>query len=143
MKILHVIRDLSPLTGGPVAALQGLRAKQRQSGHEVSIVSTDFGLSPTVTRVEDVELYSCTFGPWRFAPKLQGLLSKKLAWCDVVHIHMLWEYPTLLAAAMARRMGKPFLLRPCGMLDPWSLRQHWFRKRLYLFLFAKTLFSPP
>jgi glycosyltransferase involved in cell wall biosynthesis len=144
MKILHVIRDLSPPTGGPVTALHGLSAHQRRSGHEVSIVSTDFGLSPTVMRADKhIELCSCTFGPWRFAPTLKGVLSKKLAWCDVVHIHMVWEYPTLLAAAMARRMGKPFLLRPCGMLDRWSMRQHWLRKRLYLFFFAKTLFSSP
>jgi len=144
MKILHVIRDLSPHTGGPVTALRGLSAHQRQSGHEVSIVSTDFGLSPAALRVDEhIELCSCTFGPWRFSPKLRGVLSKKLAWCDVVHIHMVWEYPTLLAAAMARRMRKPFLLRPCGMFDPWSLRQHSLRKRVYLFFFAKTLLSPP
>lgn len=143
MKILHVIRDLSPETGGPVAAIHGLSAMQRQNGDEVSIVSTDYGLSANDRQEEGVEICTCTYDKWRYAPTMAEILNHKLAWCDVVHIHTLWEYPTLLAVRLARKMSKPFLLRPCGMLDGWSMSQSRLKKRLYLRLFGKTLFAPP
>src|SRR5262249_48936832 len=51
---------------------------------------------------------------------------------DVVHIHALWEEVQHRAARTAWQRGKPYLIRPCGMLDPWSLAQGRLRKALYL-----------
>jgi glycosyltransferase involved in cell wall biosynthesis len=45
---------------------------------------------------------------------------------------MVWDYPVWAAARTAIRHGKPFILRPCGQLDPWSLSQKRLKKRLYL-----------
>lgn len=138
-----MIRDLSPETGGPVAAIHGLSAAQRQLGHDVRVVATDFGLPEGAELLAGYEVVACTRAAWRYAPALAELLSERIAWCDVVHIHTIWEYPSLLAARLARRAGKPFLMRPCGMLDAWSMTQGSLKKRLYLGLFGRTLFSPP
>ncbi|HLL87741.1 MAG TPA: glycosyltransferase, partial [Tepidisphaeraceae bacterium] len=37
-----------------------------------------------------------------------------------------------VAAMTARRSGVPYVFRPCGMLDPWSLSQNRWVKRLFL-----------
>ena len=146
MKILHVLSDLSPRTGGPVTAIKALVQKQIQRSHEVVIVSTDYGLE---TAAVDSGLEAgylicpCTFGPWRYSHQMREVLATWVAWCDVLHVHTLWEYPTLAAIRMAREMAKPFLLRPCGMLDHWSMSQSRWKKRVYLALFRKTLFAPP
>jgi glycosyltransferase involved in cell wall biosynthesis len=145
MRILHVIRDLTPATGGPVSAIKSLVDAQLKQGHEVVVVSTDYGLLPTDANILGPRyvICHCILGPWRYSPALAGALSIWVPWCDVMHVHMLWEYPTLVALRMARKMGKPFLLRPCGMLDVWSIAQRRLKKRLYLALFARTLFAPP
>ena len=74
-------------------------------------------------------------------PHLYGVLERKIAWSDVVHIHMVWEYPTLLAARLTKKLNKPYLLRPCGMLDAWSMSQSRLKKMVYLRMFSKSLFD--
>ena len=141
MKILHVIRDLSPETGGPVTAIRGLSAMQRQLGHDVCIVSTDYRCGDKHKDTGREILCRCTIDMWRYAPTMKKKLSEWVQWCDVVHIHMVWEYPALLATRLARKYGKPTIFRPCGMLDEWSLRQGWLKKFLYLKLFSNSLFQ--
>lgn len=40
---------------------------------------------------------------------------------DLLHLHGLWTYPSLLVASHGRMTGKPYLVSPHGMLDPWAL----------------------
>ena len=51
-----------------------------------------------------------------------------------MHIHALWEEIQHRAARVARELGMPYVITPHGMLDPWSLRQSKWKKRLYLAL---------
>jgi glycosyltransferase involved in cell wall biosynthesis len=45
---------------------------------------------------------------------------------DIVHAHGLWMYPSIAA----RRSGKPCIISPHGMLDPWALALSRWKKRL-------------
>ena len=141
MKILHIIRDVSPETGGPVSAIRGLSHAQIQRGDEVRIVTTDYGLVDNYTPSEYEFVYACSLEAWRYAPSLGKALKKHMQWADVVHIHTVWEYPTLVAARVARTLHKTFLLRPCGMLDSWSMSQSALKKKCYLRLFSGVLYS--
>jgi glycosyltransferase involved in cell wall biosynthesis len=142
MKVLHVIRDLSPETGGPVSAIRGLTTAQRQLGHDVRVVSTDYGyVGGGHDDTDIVILCRCTVDSWRYAPSMKKKLTEWIQWCDVVHIHTIWEHPTLLATRLAWKFSKPYLLRPCGMLDSWSLSQSRLKKGLYLKLFSSSLFQ--
>ena len=50
MRILHVIGDLAPQSGGPAkAGFEMARAVARR-GHEVAIYATDFGQPPELPR---------------------------------------------------------------------------------------------
>lgn len=52
-----------------------------------------------------------------FAPGLVGaLLTAKL---DCLHLHGIWMYPSRAGARWAQATGKPYLISPHGMLDPW------------------------
>jgi len=133
MKILHVIRDLAPSTGGPVSALKVLASAQADTGNEVTVAATDYGLEtvPDI-RGADVRVYPCTSAAWRFSAAMGKGLSEQIERADIVHIHTLWEYPTWAAARISRTLKRPYILRPCGMLDEWSMTQRGLKKKLYL-----------
>jgi glycosyltransferase involved in cell wall biosynthesis len=39
---------------------------------------------------------------------------------DIVHVHALFSFPSMVAAVIARREGIPYVLRPLGTLSNWS-----------------------
>jgi glycosyltransferase involved in cell wall biosynthesis len=57
-------------------------------------------------------------------------LDQAIARCDLVHIHGLWTLPGWAAARRARRAGVPVVISPRGMLDPGSMAQRSWRKRI-------------
>jgi len=140
MRILHVIRDLSTATGGPVTAVQGLASAEAAAGHKVALLATDYGL-PDELFIEGVELkiFPCTLAGWRYSRELAEALPEVVRTSDIVHIHTIWEHPAWVAARVCRKLGKPYILRPCGMLDSWSLSQSAWRKWLYLRLLAGSV----
>jgi glycosyltransferase involved in cell wall biosynthesis len=53
---------------------------------------------------------------------------------DVFHLHGVWDPLIRAVGALAVKCGKPFVLTPHGMLDPWALAQKTWKKRLALML---------
>src|SRR5688572_23118397 len=140
MRVLHVISNLDARGGGPAVALAGLAAAQVAAGLDVSIVAT-FRAGDDVTVADTlrgagatVNMVGPASGPLARHPDLVPALEKAVASADVVHVHALWEEVQHQAARVARRQRKPYIIRPCGMLDPWSLSQSRLKKRLYMVL---------
>jgi poly(glycerol-phosphate) alpha-glucosyltransferase len=59
-----------------------------------------------------------------YAPALtRELCNAKL---DLLHLHGIWMYPSRAATLWARATGRPYLISPHGMLDPWiTWRSRW------------------
>ncbi|MCP5389677.1 MAG: glycosyltransferase [Novosphingobium sp.] len=70
------------------------------------------------------------WGGARFAcaPGLSQALRD--AQTDLVHLHGVWQFPSLVAARWARETGKPCLISPHGMLEPWILARGRWKKAL-------------
>ena len=49
---------------------------------------------------------------------------------DIVHTHGLWRYPSIAAKNYSRKTGKPHLVSPHGMLDPWALGNSRWKKKI-------------
>ena len=63
-----------------------------------------------------------------YAPGLlPALLSAGL---DLVHLHGIWMYPSRAASTWAARTGKPYLISPHGMLDPWIVSRGKLKKAI-------------
>jgi glycosyltransferase involved in cell wall biosynthesis len=58
---------------------------------------------------------------------------------DVVHVHAVFSHSSVAAGSAARRAGVPYIVRPLGTLDPWSVKRKNRRKRLLLGLGARAL----
>src|ERR1022692_2597613 len=138
MRVLHVISGLDPRDGGPSAALVGLVEAQASCGLETLVAATyrpgeDLSLAERLRKsVVDVRL----IGPCRTALRwnecIKPAMLAMIECVDIVHIHGLWEEIQHQAARSARRLGKPYLVRPCGMLDQWCLAQKWLKKWIYM-----------
>lgn len=74
--------------------------------------------------------YADVIGPRHIglAPKLGKLLNS--AELDLLHLHGIWRYPSYAAAEWSQRNGKPCLISPHGMLDPWVTRRGRWQKTL-------------
>lgn len=75
-------------------------------------------------------------GPRRLAyvPALRKALLSDLP--DLVHQHGLWRYLSVAVSAFRARTGRPTVISPRGMLDPWALQNGGWKKRI-----ARTLYQ--
>jgi glycosyltransferase involved in cell wall biosynthesis len=140
LKALHVIPAVAQRYGGPSQAVfEMCRAIQRQ-GTDVLIATTDADGSGSL----DVEMgkpidyqgvrtiffhrqWSKRFG---YSLPLAQWLNNNVEAFDVAHIHAVFSHPCFAAARACRKRGVPYIVRPLGSLDPWSMGQKPLRKRL-------------
>jgi poly(glycerol-phosphate) alpha-glucosyltransferase len=57
---------------------------------------------------------------------------------DLVYSVGLWKYPSLAVLRWARRTGRPYLVAPHGMLDPWALRNSGAKKKIAAWVFQNA-----
>lgn len=122
MKILHVISGISRSSGGPSRSSQGLVAAECRAGVDAWIYPFD-GAEPWIEGVR------------KYKPKGAELSAADLAQFDIVHIHGIWSPRLHNVAKMCRAAKVPYIIAPRGMLEPWSLKQKWLKKRIARFLY--------
>ncbi len=142
MKVLHVIAGVAPRYGGPSVAVHAMAREAAALGAEVTVVTTDADgagrlpvpLDRPVERdgVEYRYFPRSLPGEWKFSWPLTRWLFESVGHYDAVHVHALFSYTTIPACRAAARRGVPYVLRPLGTLDPWSLGQGGGKKRPYL-----------
>jgi glycosyltransferase involved in cell wall biosynthesis len=129
MRILHVYALLDPAQGGPPIVVENLTREQIKLGHDVRVaaeVVCGFDSVPTQTlpRHAVIDLFR--------RPRADDV--SLATWADVVHLHGMWEPMLPCVARAARTVGRPYVISPHGMLDPWSLAQKRWKKKLALSL---------
>lgn len=60
---------------------------------------------------------------------------------DVLHLHALWMYPSLLARRWGTRRNRPYLVTPNGMLEPWALANSRWKKRIAASIYEKGMLA--
>ncbi len=132
-------------TGGVVAALGHLAIGQKLAGLDVTVAATYHRdeTHPLVGQLAEHGIASTLIGPTldrrlKWHPSISRVLTPLIAGADILHIHALWEEIEHQASRIAARLGKPTVISPHGMLDPWSLRQSQRLKRLYYALRLET-----
>ena len=68
---------------------------------------------------------------FQYSPELSPWLHMHLREYDGLHVHAIFSHFPTRTMQLARRSGVPYLARPLGQLDPWSLTQSAWKKRLY------------
>ena len=135
--------------GGPIRSVRGLTAATAACGHEVHVYTTNvdgpgvcdepIGAPVDLDGVKVWYFPAASLGRRVFrSPELGRALDETIATFDVVHIHYVWVWTTIAAAAAARRHGVPYVLAPRGMLVADLIRRRsWLAKRAWLTLFDR------
>jgi glycosyltransferase involved in cell wall biosynthesis len=66
----------------------------------------------------------------KYSGPLAAWLDAHVSEFDVVHVHGVFSHACLAGGRACRRHGVPYVVRPLGSLDPWSLRRRRLGKRL-------------
>ncbi|NEW07155.1 glycosyltransferase [Paenibacillus sp. SYP-B3998] len=138
MKILHVLPHLATRYGGPVKAGIEMASSLVRLGHEVSIFTTnidgpgnlDVPLDAPVFK-NGVEIrYFPVQQPrfWHTSLALARALKKEIPKYDIVHIHSLYLFHSLVTGHYCRKFNVPYIVRPHGTLDPFMYKRHRLRK---------------
>ena len=153
MKILHAISDLNPAGGGPQVIALSLAAGQAGLGHEVTLATTLDeagakwleGRRKAVPGLDRVKIQNVGISGGKAAVLLGRAtspeLDKMIAAHEAVHLHSVWDPIVRVAGDSARRQGKPYFILLNGMLDPWSLSQSKWKKKLAMALGYRRLFN--
>jgi glycosyltransferase involved in cell wall biosynthesis len=72
-----------------------------------------------------------------YSPQLKrAVLSTEL---DVLHLHGIWNYTSLVALKWKQKFQRPFVVSPHGMLDSWALAHSGWKKKIALSLFQREV----
>ena len=129
MKILHVIGNLSPRFGGPVAVCLRFARELVAQGHKVTIFTTNLDYprgirsvsvgEPVIEQGVEIRYFPVQFRPLVFSHQMGRVLWMEVRQFDLVHIHGLYRFPQTFAAWCARQKRVPYIIRPHGSLDPY------------------------
>jgi glycosyltransferase involved in cell wall biosynthesis len=137
MRILHVIPSIVSRQGGPTYALKAMTKELIRIGHDCTVVTTDFDLDAEASYGFEPEVVVHVF---KSLDQKQYPLSFTLAWWmfqnvqkyDLVHVHSFFTSTALAGSVFAALSNVPYIIRPLGTLDPWSLEQKSTKKKAYL-----------
>ncbi|MEG4105767.1 hormogonium polysaccharide biosynthesis glycosyltransferase HpsP [Microcoleus sp. S13_C5] len=150
MRILQIIPSISLVYGGPSQMVLGLSGALAAKNIDVTIITTDsngdLGQLPLDVPLNQpiqqngyqIIYFRCY--PWRrykFSLSLLQWLNENTQQFDLAHIHALFSPVTTLAATIARYHKLPYIMRPCGMLDPADLQKKKRLKQIYAMLLER------
>lgn len=129
MKVALTITGLARKSGGPSRAVVQLAESLTRRGQRVTLVTKATSDIMEIPDAVDVLFYRYTPDECRECFRSS----------DVIHDNGLWELGNFRAARLAMKYRKSLVISPHGMLEPWALSYHRYRKRVAWFLYQKSL----
>ena len=125
MRLLRVIRQTNPESGGPIEGLLRSSEALIRLGHEVEIVSLESadeaasrGFSFQVTGL------GRGIGKYGYNSKLSSWIKENARRFDAVVLHGLWNYSSVGAWLGLRNQSIPYFIFVHGMMDPWFQKRY-------------------
>ena len=135
MRVLHVIPSVAEQSGGPATAIVPMCRALMKQGIEVVLATTDAGLQQH--EANEHKGVPAMFFPvqlgesFKYSRPLAAWLTANIRNFDLAHIHAVFNHSSVAAARVCRGAGIPYVIRPLGTLDPWSMTQKALRKRVF------------
>jgi glycosyltransferase involved in cell wall biosynthesis len=133
---LHVINSLSPENGGTSVSVPGLVLATAATGRYRNTILQADGCYQGNALGPDSTALSTSFSVLQIVSNLTvgGDIDALVRCADVVQIHGLWQRHSVTTGLLARRHRKPLVISAHGMLEPWALRNKYWKKWPYSLL---------
>ena len=124
VRVVHSVGSLAEASGGPSRVIPALAAAVSRAGGDVTLIAGDDG-RPAVRR-DDVTTRLVPVPGWRsYGETIAGSLGG-----GILHDHGIWSAANRAATGAARATGRPYVINPHGMLEPWAMAHHRLRKQV-------------
>lgn len=144
MRVLHVIPSVAERSGGPATAIAPMCRALQQHGVEVLLITTDAGMHDAIKH-GDYKGVPAIFFPsqlgesFKYSRPLTSWLNSHIHEFELAHIHAVFNHSSIAAAHICRKAGVPYVVRPLGTLEPWSMTQKSIRKRVFWQVAGKAM----
>lgn len=131
MRWLMVVSSLDASDGGPPRAVLGLSSALARAGHDVCIVTHDHqdvihdettgGAQADGVRIVWVPRRRAT--RFQLSPRLLAAARREARRADVVTCHGFYQFTCVAALLASRAAGRPLMLQPHGVFEPYQERE--------------------
>jgi glycosyltransferase involved in cell wall biosynthesis len=120
MRLLRVIRQTNPESGGPIEGLLRSSEALIRHGHEVEVVSLE-SADEAASRGFPFHVTGLGrgIGKYGYNPRLTPWIKENARRFDAVVLHGLWNYSSVGAWRGLRNQSTPYFIFVHGMMDPW------------------------
>lgn len=132
MKVLSFISSLSLNSGGPSRSVPMLVKGLAEVGVEIILMtywSDDMNIHALDGSSNKLKVLNSDFTSSQME---DYILAEKF---DIIQMQSMWDPKYHMVAKIARKHNIPYLITPRGMLEPWSLMQSKWKKKLALALY--------
>jgi glycosyltransferase involved in cell wall biosynthesis len=134
MQVLHIISGLGVNGGGPSQSVYYTVKGLRERHIDADILTYQPDVNDKFISDEDyIIALPNKKRPVAYSSGYKRYLENNCY--DIYHTQGVWQYPTYIAANIARQYNKPYIITPRGMLYPQALNHSKFKKQLFLKLF--------
>jgi glycosyltransferase involved in cell wall biosynthesis len=134
LRVLQVIPSISAVHGGPSTAIRSMVAAISALGTHVEVATTDDdGPRRRLTRsagkpIDEGDGMRVHFFPkqtefYKVSPGFARWIIRHVRDYDLVHIHALFSFTSVVAAWAAQWAGVPYVVRPLGVLNQYGVTQ--------------------
>ena len=135
MKVLSFVTSLKLTDGGPSRSVPMQAKGLAELGVDVTLM-TIRSENMNVHAIEGTTVKLKVLGPSFSKKEISQYLSEERF--DLIQIQSMWEWPYHKVMEAARRLGIPYIVTPRGMLEPWSLSQKAWKKKLAWWLYQRN-----
>jgi glycosyltransferase involved in cell wall biosynthesis len=137
LKPLFAVGGLYSLSNGVAWIMRDLAAALGRAGSPVDVYGADCwgrGATSVGHVFEPPSRWFTAPGIWlgglSVSPQLKWMLNKAVAQSDIVHNHSVWMLPNSYSSRAAERHNKPVVFTAHGTLEPWSVQNSGWKKKL-------------
>jgi glycosyltransferase involved in cell wall biosynthesis len=131
---------MHPSAGGPSIVVERLCLLSPSEGWDASVITTSLYCEDNGNELQNelrkrIDAKVLPISRPRFLKQAHGAsdaVDKAVRVADIVHLHTLWHPLNAIARKACTRHRRKYVMMPHGMLDPYSLRQRHWRKRIYM-----------